>query len=79
MDLSNRLSTFLTLAMMVFLGFYIFGLVMGVYTPGEVLYFTIPAILFAVLVVVLFARARRNSPKSPRTAEARHLRETRGF
>jgi len=79
MELRDRLSTFFTLAMLAFLGFYVFGLVLGVYAPGDVPYFTIPAVVFAVIIVGQFVMARRNASRNAMTPGARHLRETRGF
>ena len=75
----DRLSTFFTLAMLAYLGFYVFGLVLGVYAPGDVAYFTIPAVAFTVIIVVQVVRSRRGASGNAMTAEARHLRETRGF
>ena len=79
MALRDRLFTFSTLVMLVFLSFYVFGLVMGVYAPGDVPYFTVPAIVFAVLVLAQRLKTRRDPHKNAVTPEARHLRETRGF
>ena len=78
----TRLTTFAVLSAGVFLGFYLFGLVMGVYSPGDVLYFTIPAVVAVILLVLYVVRARRApSPGAddPLTRTTRHLRETRGF
>ena len=79
MTLRDRLFTFSTLAMLVYLGFYIFGLAMGVYAPGDVPYFTIPAAVFAVIFVAQLVGAHRDSSRKGMTREERHLRETRGF
>ncbi len=79
MTFRDRLFTFSTLAMLVYLGFYVFGLVMSVYAPGDVPYLTLPAVVFAVIVVAQFVLARRNAGRNAMTPEARHLRETRGF
>lgn len=69
--------------MLAFLGFYVFGLVMGVYTPGEVLYFTIPAVLAAAAYIVHIILYRRTVKAYGYDREAMHdaqrLRETRGF
>jgi hypothetical protein len=70
------------LAVGAYLGFYVFGLVMGVYSPGDVPYFTIPAVVFAVGLVVLAVVGRRGEPgpdEEELTHRTRHLRETRGF
>ena len=82
MTVSNRLSTGLWLAGMAFLGFYLFGLIMGVYLAGEVLYFTIPAGGFAVAFATYLARGGRlgtTESDDEATRETRHLREERGF
>ena len=81
MEFRDRLTQILWLAMLTYLGFYVFGLVMGVYAPGDVPYLTIPAILFAVAVVVQAVAARRAGAEAQDdvTRETRHLRETRGF
>ena len=66
MSVNDRLSTIITLAASVYLGFYVFGLVMGVYSPGEVPYFTIPALLLVgVLAVLAVAGRRRRTTARP--------------
>jgi hypothetical protein len=82
MTVRDRLPTFLFLSVAVYLGFYVFGLVMGVYSPGEVWYFSIPAVgMAAFLVVAIYRerRARRAPAADPVTQAAHRLRETRGF
>jgi hypothetical protein len=82
MNTNKRLSTWLALGVCAYLGFYVFGLIMGVFSPGEVPYFTIPAVLFVVLGIVQFVRTRRKATQAasdPLTRQSRHLRETRGF
>ena len=85
MSKSDRVSTVITLGIFAYLGFYAFGLVMGVYSPGDVPYFTIPAVLMVGFVVVREIASRlRGDRKDPLTGDAvsresRHLRETRGF
>lgn len=78
----SRLSTGFWLAGLTFLGFYVFGLIMGVYSPGEVLYFTIPAAVFAVAYLVHIIRNGRQiaaGGDDEAVRESRHWRERRGF
>lgn len=78
----DRLMTVFWLAILAYLGFYVFGLIMSVYSPGDVLYFTIPAAIFAVLYVVHVFRSRRTSTREgydELVRESQRLRETRGF
>ncbi|HEX2467575.1 MAG TPA: hypothetical protein VHJ54_05155 [Solirubrobacterales bacterium] len=82
MNLHDRLETILWLAVLAYLGFYVFGLIMGVYSPGEVLYFTIPAAVLACAYVVHAIRSRRaarDRGDDESLREAQRLRETRGF
>ena len=85
MSKSDRVSTAITLGIFGYLGFYAFGLIMGVYTPGEVPYFTIPALALIGFVVIreIVSRLRRPDDRpltrDPINEETRHLRETRGF
>lgn len=78
----DRVSNVFWLGGLAYLGFYVFGLVMGAYSPGEVLYFTIPAAVFAVAFVVRLVRGGgvRAAVGYDRAVRAsRHLRERRGF
>ncbi len=83
MNLSSRLSTGLWLAGLVFLGFYVFGLIMGVYSPGEVLYFTVPAAVLTVAAVAYLIWGRRSTAaradEDETIRDSRRLREGRGF
>jgi hypothetical protein len=82
MKRNDRLMTAFWLAVLAFLGFYVFGLIMGVYSPGEVLYFTIPAAILAVLYVVHAVRSRHAKNRSADDEvirESQRLRERRGF
>jgi hypothetical protein len=84
MTMNDRLSTIITLGLTAYLGFYVFGLIMGVYSPGEVPYFTIPAFFFVGVLVLRMVAGRRRSAAVPPTQDeltraTRHLRETRGF
>jgi hypothetical protein len=79
---SVRLSTVSFLAGMAYLGFYVFGLVLGVYSPGEVPYLTIPAALIVIASVAYLIHERR-TPAAEADEEAlvasRRRREERGF
>ncbi len=83
MTASKHLSTWIILALGAYLGFYVFGLVMGAYSPGDVPYFTIPAAIFAALLIVMVVASRRSGGRRPTddplSREARYQRETRGF
>lgn len=66
-----------------YLGFYVFGLVMGVFGPGQIPLFTVIAALVVVAAVVRLLRARRavEDPQArhERMREQHELRERRGF
>lgn len=86
MNRRDRLVTAFWLAVLAYLGFYVFGIVMRVYAPGDVLYFTIPAGLFACALVVHAIRSRRAASARAAAradeefARAEHrLREERGW
>ena len=84
MTVNDRLSTIIALGASAYLGFYVFGLVLGVYSPGEVPYFTIPAALLVGVLAVLAVAGRRRTTAARRTQDqldraTRHVRETRGF
>jgi len=66
-----------------YLGFYVYGLVMGVFSPFELLGFTVLAVVFAAAFVIHTVRIRR-AMKTPGQHEAimrqAHVyRERRGF
>lgn len=82
MNTRDRLSTGFSLGVLAYLGFYVFGLVMGVYSVTDVPYFTIPAILLALAFLVHIVRGGRKQTGHGDDAairESRHLREERGF
>jgi hypothetical protein len=86
MSRRDRLTTAFRLAVLAYLGFYLFGLIMGVYAPGAVLYFTIPAAILGSALVVHVVRSRRAAPARATAAadeeltHAEHrLREKRGW
>jgi hypothetical protein len=81
----TRLERIIILGFLAYLGFYVFGVVMGVFSPAERWIFTIPAIVF-VVGYVLYARSVRHAiedPEDPRhdaTIKAsRDQREKRGW
>jgi hypothetical protein len=79
MTFSHRISTALMLAGLAYLGFYVFGLVMGVYAPGDVPYLTIPAGVIAAASVAYLISSRRDGAVESEQFESRHQRERRGF
>ena len=73
------------LAGFAFLGFYVFGVVMDVFVPGEIPVFTVIAVVVVVAAVVYFLRARTSKAvenpqeRRERMREQHELRERRGF
>jgi len=81
---SGRLGLVLWLAALAYLGFYVFGLVMGVYSPGQVPYLTIPAGLMVLALVAVGLRTRHDPGdhdllEDEALHESRRMREQRGF
>lgn len=66
-----------------YLGFYVFGLVMGVFSPGEVVGFTVVAVAVICVTAVHALRMRRaaedRETRSEELRELHRLRERRGF
>ena len=66
-----------------YLGFYVFGVVMDVFAPGEIAVFTVIAALVVVATVVYVVRTRRGveDPEEhrERMREQHALRERRGY
>jgi hypothetical protein len=64
-------------------GFYVYGLVMGVFSPVELIGFTILAVFFTALFVIHVVRVRRamRTPedRAAMMREAHVYRERRGF
>jgi hypothetical protein len=83
MNRFDQIGKVLLVGALAYLGLYGFGLVMGVYTPGEVPYFTIPAVLMAAgctLHALLRRRAlKRYGYDREAMREAQQRREERGF
>jgi hypothetical protein len=76
------LTRLLLLAALAFLGFYVYGLVLGVFSPGEMIGFTIIAVVCVVAGVVHAVRIRRamSGPDRARiTHDLQKHRETRGW
>lgn len=73
------------LAALAYLGFYVYGLVMGVFSPAQMIGFTIAAVAVVALFAAYSARIRHavSSRSDPAHDEivrgARHQRELRGF
>jgi hypothetical protein len=68
-----------------YLGLYLYGLLMGVFSPGELIGFTIVAAAFAAIYLfhainVHRAIADREDPRHDELMrQSQHLREKRGF
>ena len=81
--LSERIKILVPLVFGVYLGFYVFGLVMGVFSFNELpVMHVIAAVCLLGIGVYLFARHRGISPYAPDSPLARRAqteRETRGF
>ena len=80
----EKLGTVVPLAILAYLGFYVYGLVMGAFSPGELIGFTIIAAGSTIGLFLYSTWKRRHadeleSPTSPRSRQRRSLRETRGF
>jgi membrane protein implicated in regulation of membrane protease activity len=80
----KQLNAVFLLAGMGYLGFYVYGLVMGAFAPLELLGFTVVAIVFAVLFAIHAVRVSRamRDDDGFRHSEMRRqheLRQRRGF
>lgn len=78
----RKWSVFAVLAALAYLGFYLYGLVMGVFEPLELAGFTVAAVVMIVAIGVLWLRARTADPPTsvdPATRERNRMRERRGF
>lgn len=81
----SKYEPLIILGLLAYLGFYVFGIVMGVFSPTERWIFTIPAIVFVILYL-LYARSVRRAyddhddPRHDATVHAaRDQREKRGW
>jgi hypothetical protein len=83
MRLLSRLALVFVVAGLGYLGFYVYGVVMGVFSPVELIGFTILAVFFTALFVVHVVRVRRamRTPedRGAMMREAHVYRERRGF
>jgi hypothetical protein len=59
MTLLSSFGRLVLLAGLGFLGFYVYGVVMGVFSPGEMIGFAVLAIIFSAAFVVHVVRVRR--------------------
>jgi hypothetical protein len=85
MDLYARIRILIWLGFLAFLGFYVYGVVLGVFSPGELFGFTIMAVVFAVLFAFHSRRTRQalrdvDDPSHDALTRAEtKRREKRGF
>jgi hypothetical protein len=82
MSFTDRLMSGIWLALLGFLGFYVYGLVVGAFTPGEMAGFTVVAGIAVVMYAVHLARGRGAANELGDDAtmpQAQRLRERRGF
>lgn len=83
MTLRDKLTRLALLAALGYIGFYVYGLVMGVFSPFQLLGFTILAVVFAAAFVVHMVRLRRametRGAHEQLMREAHVYRERRGF
>lgn len=83
MTLLGKLSRLALLVALGYLGFYVYGLIMGVFSPIELLGFTILAVVFAAAYIVHALRLRRAMKTAGQhealMREAHVYRERRGF
>jgi hypothetical protein len=78
----NAMPRILLLAALGYLGFYVYGLIMGVFSPGEMLGFTVVAavcVISAIVHAVRFKRAMNGPDRERITRELQKFRETRGW
>jgi hypothetical protein len=81
----SKYEPLIILGLLAYLGFYVFGIVMGVFSPTERWIFTIPAAVFVILYVLYSRRVRQaiDDPSDPRheatVHAARDQREKRGW
>ena len=77
------ISRFVLLAGLAYLGFSVFGIVMGVFAPGEMLVFGAIALVVVAATAVHAARMHRavedSDTRHERMREAHRQRERRGF
>ena len=82
MKFRDNLNRLFLLGALAYLGFYVFGLVIGVFSPTAVVGLTVLAVAFAIIATIHAVRIRRAMTGPDRAAVARDLhkfRERRGF
>ena len=83
MRLTSRFGLLFVVAGLGYLGFYVYGVVLGVFSPVELIGFTLLALVFTGLFVVHIMRVRRAMRTPEQRAEimreAHVYRERRGF
>ncbi len=81
--LSNSVRPLPIILAAAYLGFYVWGLAMGVFTPLELGAFTVVAVACVVGIAAVAVAVRRSPPDPEARREIRRhegeLRETRGF
>ena len=81
--LLTPLSRFVLLLGLAYLGFYVYGLIMGVFAPGEMVGFGVVALLVIAATGVHFLRLHRATEdpdtRRERIRELHRQRERRGF
>jgi membrane protein implicated in regulation of membrane protease activity len=81
--LVSRFGLLIVVAGLAYLGFYVYGVVLGVFSPVELIGFTALALVFAGLFAVHIVRVRRAMRTPEQRAEmmreAHVYRERRGF
>jgi hypothetical protein len=79
----SSLNQLVLLSGLAYLGFYVYGLLMSVFTPGEVVGFTAVAVAVICVTAVHALRMRRaaedRETRSEELRELHRLRERRGF
>jgi TRAP-type C4-dicarboxylate transport system permease large subunit len=83
MTLMSRLGVLFVVAGLAYLGFYVYGVVLGVFSPVELIGFTALAVFFTGMFVIHLVRVR-NAMRAPEQRaeimrEAHVHRERRGF
>jgi hypothetical protein len=82
MNLMGLASKLLLLAAFAYLGFYVYGVVLGVFSPGEMIGFTIIAgicVVAGVVHAIRIRRAMRGPDRDRITHDLQKHRETRGW
>lgn len=83
MKLVSRFGLLIVVAGLAYLGFYVYGVVLGVFSPVQLIGFTALAFVFTGLFVVHMVRVRRAMRTPEQRAEmmreAHVYRERRGF